>query len=191
GPVRAGDPRNHARRLVEEQERGRELHLQARRQLLLGGLGAIDPRHFPVAPDVEGDRVKVLGDALGDVLLPEAVVQQAPAVGAAVLAEVEHEALAGGCGIARIAADVEEGRLEDGGKLDGMRRGRERGCRTRTEEQQPGGEHRKEVRWLHDAETTPAWSSRPCSRASRSSARGVSRISWRTRIATGSTSASR
>ena len=89
---------------------------------LLGHRAAVEPLHFPVAPQVERDRDEMPSRLVDDRALREVRDHQLRAVRAAVLAEVDEQALAVARGIVEVLAKVEERGREPRRDVDRVRR---------------------------------------------------------------------
>src|SRR5262249_47224796 len=104
-------------------------HFQQRGEFLLAQHAAIRPGYLAVAPDIDFDRIEMAAREIGDFLLCEIDAHQLAAVRAAVLSEIQEEALALRRCIARVFPDVEKGLLEPGRYLDRVGAGFGRGAR--------------------------------------------------------------
>ena len=101
-------PDDHLRLLIEEQQRRCELHTQGTAEGLLGHLAAVDPCHFPVAPQVEGHGDQVATGLVRDARFGECGLHQQLAVRTAILAEVDHQPLPVPRGVRDVFAKVEK-----------------------------------------------------------------------------------
>jgi len=126
------EAQRHSAAFVEEQERRGELDLEKGRQRLLREDPAVGPGDLAVGPDIDGDGVEMPARLVRDRLFAEAGAHQLPAIRAAVLPEVDQQALAFPGGFAHVLAEVEEGLPEPRRNIDGMRARVERfGCASR------------------------------------------------------------
>ncbi len=114
--------------LVEEQDSRGELDAELSSELLLGHDAAVDPGRVSIAPDVERNRDEMPARGLDDRSLGEIDPHQLRAIGAAVLAEVDEQALVLARRVGDVLAEIEEGRREPRGDVDRLRR---RGLRDR------------------------------------------------------------
>lgn len=96
--------------LFVEQQHGRgELHGKELRQFFFAPDLAVEPGHLAVTEEVEADGDEVLRHLVHDVLLREAGRHQLLAVGAALLAEIEQQALARLRRLGGVVRQFEEG----------------------------------------------------------------------------------
>ena len=95
GGIIAIDTQNHCSLFIEKQQRWREHDAERCGERLLRRRLPVEPRHLAVTPDVDRNHVEMLARLGGDSPLPEVLFQQFFAVGAAVLIEIQYDALAG------------------------------------------------------------------------------------------------
>ncbi len=98
--------------LVEKQQRRRILHLQRRGKGFFGENLAADADNLAVAPHVQRDAVEVIDDVGLDCRVGEVFLDQARAVRAALLVEIQHDALAGRGGLGDVFLELEKALLE-------------------------------------------------------------------------------